>query len=71
MKRLKKSKRSLKVRNDIGGWILFWIIVFGLVFYLLVAPCAVAYGVITGQLDIETLNPVGVEQSETHPCGGY
>lgn len=71
MKRLKSSKHSLKVRNDIGKWILFWIIALGLVFFLLVVPCTVAYGVCTDRLDIETLEPVSAPekfQNEKRIC---
>lgn len=75
MKKLRRSKRSLKTQNDKAEWFLFWIIVFGLGFYLLIVPCAVAYGVITGRLDIETLEPTEVQEqaAENNYCGfgGY
>lgn len=75
MKKLRRSKRSLKIRSDKAEWFLFWIIVLGLVFYLLIVPCAAAYGVITGRLDIETLEPSAVQEQtiENDYCGfgGY
>ena len=46
------------MRSDVGEWFLIGIITFGLIFFMLIAPCAVAYGVVTGQVDIETLDPV-------------
>ena len=54
----RKSKSSWKRHSDAGEWFLIGIIAFGLIFFMLIAPCAVAYGVITEQVDIETLDPV-------------
>ena len=54
----RKSKSSWKRHSDAGEWFLIGIIAFGLIFFMLIAPCAVAYGVVTGQVDIETLDPV-------------
>lgn len=53
-----KSKSSWKSHSNAGELFLIGIITFGLIFFMLIAPCAVAYGVVTGQIDIETLEPV-------------
>lgn len=75
MKKLRRSKRSLRMQINIGWWILFGLITFGMVFYFLIVPCVVAYGVITGRLDIETLEPSAVQEQtiENDYCGfgGY
>lgn len=54
----RKSKSSWKRHSNSGELFLIGIITFGLIFFMLIAPCAVAYGVVTGQIDIETLEPV-------------
>ena len=71
MRKSRKSKSSWKRHSDAGEWFLIGIITFGLIFFMLIAPCAVAYGVVTGHVDIETLDPAWTEKSEIHPCGGY
>ena len=58
MRKSRKSKSSWKKHSDACEWFLIGIIAFGLIFFMLIAPCAVAYGVVTGQVDIETLDPV-------------
>ena len=58
MRKSRKSKSSWKRHSDAGEWFLIGIITFGLIFFMLIAQCAVAYGVVTGQVDIETLDPV-------------
>lgn len=47
-----------KDSNNIGEYILIGVILFGLIFFMFIAPCAVAYGVISGQVNIETLEPI-------------
>ena len=42
-------------------WILFMLIVFGLVFFLAVVPGTVAYGIVSGRIDPITLEPVKSE----------
>ncbi len=44
-----------KNRSD---WIFAGIILAGLVFFLLIVPGVTAWGVVTGRLEIETLEPV-------------
>ena len=58
MRKSRKSKSSWKRHSNSGELFLIGIITFGLIFFMLIAPCAVAYGVVTGQIDIETLEPV-------------
>lgn len=45
--------------NDRMDWLIAGIILAGLLFFLLAVPAVTAWGVITGQLDIETLEPTG------------
>lgn len=43
-----------------------------ILFFLFFLPAfSTAYGIVTGKLDIETLEPSGTKQSDIHPCGGY
>lgn len=51
--------------------ILLGIILFGMVFYFVIMPVTVAYGVISGRLDIETLEPAGCVEEEHREMGGY
>ncbi len=60
--------------QDRMDWILAAIILAVLSFFLLAVPAVTAWGVITGRLNIETLEPVGVEEqirSETIIQGGF
>ena len=45
------------------------IICIGLVFFFLIAPVVIAWGTITGRLDIETMEPAGAGRQEEF--GGY
>ena len=47
-------------KEDISEYVLIGIISFGLLFWFIIMPIVVAYGVISGRLDIETLEPVKV-----------
>lgn len=48
--------------QDRMEWILAGIILAVLSFFLLIVPAVTAWGIITGRLDIETLEPAGVEE---------
>ena len=48
-------------KQDIGQWIIVWIIITGMLLFLFVMPLVTAYGVITGKLDCETLRPITEE----------
>lgn len=58
MKKLKRSKGSWNSRIEL---FIIGVILFGLIFFMIISPAAVAYGVVTGQIDIETLEPVEVD----------
>lgn len=58
MRKSKKSNRSLKNYSNIIDWIIFLIIAFVMFFWVIVMPRTVAYGVASGYLDIETLQPI-------------
>lgn len=58
MQKLRKSKNNLKDNSDFGERFLFICLAVITAFLIFATPCVVAYGVITGQLDIETLEPV-------------
>lgn len=61
-------------KEDIGGFILLGIICFGLIFWIIIMPIAMAYGIISGKIDIETLEPVSVQEQivdSTMEQGGF
>ncbi len=41
-----------------------FLIILGLLFFLLVVPCMTVWGIVTGRLDIETLEPVLVQEQD-------
>lgn len=62
--------------EDKSGYILVGIICFGLIFWIIIMPIAVTYGIISGKLDIKTLEPISVQEqtideSMIERVGGY
>lgn len=63
-------------RKEIGGHILIGIICFGVIFWIIIMPIVMVYGIISGKLDIETLEPANVQEQTTEETiiqgfGGY
>lgn len=54
-----------------SDWILAGIIFVGLMFFLIVIPAVTAWGVVTGRLEIETLDPVSCNEQIQEEIGGY
>lgn len=65
------------MKKDSGGFILLGIICFGFIFWMVIMPIAMAYGIISGKIDIETLEPISVQEQivaspmEQESFGGY
>lgn len=52
--------------------IIFGIILIGMIFYFIVMPATVAYGIVSRKLEIETLEPVGtIRELKFEGMGGY
>lgn len=63
-------------KEERGEHILIGIICFGLIFWIIIMPIVMAYGIISGKLDIETLEPANVQEQTTEETiiqgfGGY
>ena len=48
-------------KKNMSDYVLMGIIVFGLIFWIIIMPIAMAYGIVSGKLDTETLDPVSVQ----------
>jgi len=58
-------------KQDRFDWLLAGIIFIGLVFFVFAAPAVTAWGVVTGRLDIQTLEPIGPGKQVQEEFGGY